>query len=91
MKKVFALALGVMLFASFSTATFAAVDSGNYTIKATDIPYIPDDNDGGPYTDPEPTPDPGPDSTDSGESWDSGSNGGGYDGCGGGNDGGVLF
>lgn len=89
MRKLFILALGAAFMVSTTTATFAMPQHNNQIAKTTDMPDYPDNDDNsGPYTDPEPTPDPGPDSTDSGDSWDGDSSGGGFDG-GGSSD--VLF
>lgn len=81
MRKIMVIALGIMFLTSTASTTLASTKCSFKAVKTTDMPDYPDnDNDGGPYTDPEPTPDPGPDSTDSGDSWDSGSSGGGFDG-----------
>jgi hypothetical protein len=85
MKRIVTLVFGAAFLFSSTAAVFAVNHDFGKVVKSTDIPYIPSDDDSGPYTDPEPTPDPGPDSTDSGDSWDNGSSGGGYDG------GDVLF
>ncbi|MDN5278783.1 MAG: hypothetical protein PWR01_2748 [Clostridiales bacterium] len=78
MKKSIIFSLCLMFLLSTVTATFAAgLNQTGHNVKATDMPYYPDDSsDGsGPYTDSDSSDDSGPDSTDSGDSWDSGSGG----------------
>lgn len=76
MKKAMILSFCLMFVLSSLTATFANTSSSFCnSIKTTDMPDYPDNDNGGPYTDPDTSDDSGPDSTDSGDSWDSGSDG----------------